>query len=150
MSGLTGFHALCSRDAVLSSAENFVLYLLLEMKAQGATAKGRLPLNLGIVLDRSGSMYDEKRLDYVSEAIKYLVDQLGPNDRATVVAFADKAAVVATADDLLRDKSKVKRAIDDIDQLEIGGGTQMALGWKRPSLRSRRITRRIDSTGFYS
>jgi Ca-activated chloride channel family protein len=128
VSGLTGFHALCSRDAVLSSAENFILYLLLETKVQGATAKGHLPLNLGIVLDRSGSMYDEKRLDYVSEAIKYLVDQLGPNDRATVVAFADKAAVVATADDLQRDKSKVKRAIDDIDQLEIGGGTQMALG----------------------
>ena len=59
VSGLTGFHALCSRDAVLSSAENFILYLLLETKAQGATAKGRLPLNLGIVLDRSGSMYDE-------------------------------------------------------------------------------------------
>src|SRR5215510_10945106 len=126
--GLVGFHVLCSRDAVLSSAENFILYLLLEIKVREATAKNHLPLNLGIVLDRSGSMYDEKRLDYVSEAIKYLVDQLGPNDRATVVAFADKAAVVATADDLQRDKSKVKRAIDDIDQLEIGGGTQMALG----------------------
>ena len=47
---------------------------------------------------------------------------------ATVVAFADKAAVVATADDLQRDKSRVKKAIDDIDLLEIGGGTQMALG----------------------
>lgn len=128
MSGLVGFHALCSRDAVLSSAENFVLYLLLETKPQGTAAKGRLPLNLGIVLDRSGSMYDEKRLDYVTEAVKYLVDQLGPDDRATVVAFADKAAVVATADEVLRDKSRVKKAIDDIDLLEIGGGTQMALG----------------------
>ena len=128
MPGLVGFHALCSRDAVLSSAENFVLYLLLETKSQGAATKSRLPLNLGIVLDCSGSMYDEKRLDYVTEAVKYLVDQLGPDDRATVVAFADKAAVVATADEVLRDKHRVKKAIDDIDQLEIGGGTQMALG----------------------
>jgi Ca-activated chloride channel family protein len=127
VSGLIGFHALCSRDAVLSSAENFVLYLLLETKPQGS-GTGRLPLNLGIVLDRSGSMYDEKRLDYVSEAVKYLIDQLGSDDRTAVIAFADKAAVVATADELLRDKARVKRAIDDIDLLEIGGGTQMALG----------------------
>src|SRR5262249_60220322 len=73
-------------------------------------------------------MYDEKRLDYVTEAVKYLVDQLGPEDRAAVVAFADKAAVVATADQVLGDKARVKKAIDDIDLLEIGGGTQMALG----------------------
>ena len=126
MPGPIGFHALCSRDAVLSSAENFVLYLLLEAKPQGAGV--RLPLNLGIVLDRSGSMYDEKRLEYVSEAVKYLIDHLGPEDRAAVVAFADKAAVVATAEHVLHDKVRVKRAIDDLDLLEIGGGTQMALG----------------------
>jgi Ca-activated chloride channel family protein len=73
-------------------------------------------------------MYDEKRLEYVSEAVQYLIDHLGPEDRAAVVAFADKAAVVATADQLLRDKAQVKRALDDLDLLEIGGGTQMALG----------------------
>ncbi|HXG20671.1 MAG TPA: VWA domain-containing protein [Methylomirabilota bacterium] len=122
------FRALSSRDAVLSSAENFVLYLLLEAKPQEKNGGARLPLNLGIVLDRSGSMYDEKRLDYVSEAVKYLIDQLGPDDRAAIIAFADKAAVVATADQLQQDKARVKRAIDDIDLLEIGGGTQMALG----------------------
>jgi len=128
VAGPIGFHALCSRDAVLSSAENFVLYLLLEAKPQ---EKGgiRLPLNLGVVLDRSGSMYDEKRLDYVVEAVKYLIEHLGPEDRAAIVAFADKAAVVATADQVLNDKAGVKKTIDnDLDSLDIGGGTQMALG----------------------
>lgn len=127
VSGSIGFHSLSSRDAVLSSAENFVLYLLLEAQPHAESGR-RLPLNLGIVLDRSGSMYDEKRLDYVSEAVKYLLDQLGPDDRAAIVAFADRAAVVATADQLRQDKTRVKRAIDDLDLLEIGGGTQMALG----------------------
>ena len=96
VSGSIGFHARYSRDTVLSSAENFVLYLLLEAKPSGGNGV-RLPLNLGIVLDRSGSMYDEKRLDYVSEAVKYILDHLGPEDSAAVVAFADKAAVVAMA-----------------------------------------------------
>ncbi|MGE0684838.1 MAG: VWA domain-containing protein, partial [Candidatus Binatia bacterium] len=122
-----GFCVRYSRNTILSSAENFVLYLLLETKSQERSST-RLPLNLGIVFDRSGSMYDEKRLEYVSEAVKYLVDQLGPEDRAAVVAFADKAAVVATAEQLQQDKARVKRAIDDLDLLDIGGGTQMALG----------------------
>ena len=126
MSGAIGFQALTSRNAVLSSAENFILYLLMETKPQG---KGvRLPLNLGIVLDRSGSMYDEQRLDYVIEAIKYLIDNLGPDDKVAVVAFADRAEVAATADQVATEAARVKRTIDDLDLLEIGGGTQMALG----------------------
>ena len=127
MSGSIGFHSRSSRDTVLSSAENFVLYLLLEAKPSGNNG-ARLPLNLGIVLDRSGSMYDEKRLDYVSEAVKYVLDHLGPEDRASVVAFADNSAVVAMAEQVQADKARVKRMIDDIDLLDIGGGTQMALG----------------------
>ena len=127
MSGAVGFQALTSRNAVLSSAENFILYVLMETKPQRG-AGVRLPLNLGIVLDRSGSMYDEQRLDNVIEAVKYLVDNLGPDDKASVVAFADTAAVAATADLVTSDKARVKSAIDDLDLLEIGGGTQMALG----------------------
>ncbi len=126
MSGAVGFQALTSRNAVLSSAENFILYLLMETKPQGEGV--RLPLNLGIVLDRSGSMYDEQRLDYVIEAIKYLIDNLGLDDKVAVVAFADRAEVAATAERVAADTAGVKRAIDDLDLLEIGGGTQMALG----------------------
>jgi Ca-activated chloride channel family protein len=44
-----------------------------------------------------------------------------------VVAFADKDQVVATAEQV-RDRAQAKKVIDDIDLLEIGGGTQMALG----------------------
>src|SRR5579875_1612457 len=114
------FQALPSREHVLSSAENFVLYVLLEAIAQSG-AGARLPLNLGVVLDRSGSMYDERRLEFVVEAVKFLVDNLNPDDKVAIVAFADKAQVVASGDQI-HDKEAVKRAIDDIDLLEIGGG----------------------------
>ncbi|MGH7907602.1 MAG: vWA domain-containing protein [Candidatus Binataceae bacterium] len=125
------FEALASRQYVLSSAENFVLYVLLEALALGGDghASARLPLNLGVVLDRSGSMYDDRRLEFVIEAVKFLVDNLTPEDKVTIVAFADKAQVIASAD-TVRDKTAVKQAIDDIDLLEIGGGTQMALGMR--------------------
>ncbi len=129
MAGALTFEALASRNYVLSSAENFVLYVLFEAisGARGAGAGGRLPLNLGVVLDRSGSMYDERRLEFVVEAVKFLVDNLAPGDKVTIVAFADKAQVIASPD-TVHDKAAVKRAIDEIDLLDIGGGTKMALG----------------------
>jgi Ca-activated chloride channel family protein len=123
------FEALASSEHVLSSAENFVLYVLLEAVARGAGGGGRVPLNLGVVIDRSGSMYDERRLEFVVEAVKFLADNLSDQDKVSIVAFADKAKVIITPE-AARDKSAIKRAIDDIDLLEIGGGTQMALGMR--------------------
>src|ERR1700687_5294888 len=126
------FEALASSEHVLSSAENFVLYVLLEAVARGKGGAGggsRLPLNLGVVIDRSGSMYDERRLEFVVEAVKFLADNLTADDKISIVAFADKAKVIITPE-AARDKAAIKRAIDDIDLLEIGGGTQMAPGMK--------------------
>ena len=123
------FDALASSEHVLSSAENFVLYVLLEATARGKGGGGRVPLNLSVVIDRSGSMYDERRLEFVVDAVKFLSDNLTAEDTVSIVVFADKAQVIATPDQA-RDKNFVKRAIDDIDLLEIGGGTQMALGMR--------------------
>jgi Ca-activated chloride channel family protein len=131
MAGPLTFSALASSEHVLSSAENFVLYVLLEAVAGGAGvgAGARLPLNLGVVLDRSGSMYDERRLEFVTEAVKFLADNAAPDDRIAIVAFADSARVIVQPDQI-HDRAAVRRAIDEIDLLEIGGGTQMALGMR--------------------
>ncbi len=126
------FEALASSEHVLSSAENFVLYVLLEAVARGKGGGGggsRLPLNLGVVIDRSGSMYDERRLEFVVEAVKFLADHLNSDDKVSIVVFADKAKVILNSDSS-HDKSTVLKALDDIDLLEIGGGTQMALGMR--------------------
>jgi Ca-activated chloride channel homolog len=123
------FEALGSSEYVLSSAENFVLYVLLEAVARGGGGAGRLPLNLGVVIDRSGSMYDERRLEFVVQAVKFLADNLAPEDKVSITAFADTAKVIVTPDEA-RDRNAVHRAIDDIDLLEIGGGTKMALGMR--------------------
>jgi Ca-activated chloride channel family protein len=128
MPQLLSFEALASSEHVLSSAENFVLYVLLEAVARGKGG-GRLPLNLGVVIDRSGSMYDEQRLDFVIEAVKFLANNLAPEDKVSIVAFADSARVMVTPEQA-RNRDAVLRAINDIDQLEIGGGTQMALGMR--------------------
>src|SRR5215471_17691464 len=107
------FEALASREYVLSSAENFVLYVLLEAIAQGGGGAGggpRLPLNLGVVIDRSGSMYDERRLEFVIEAVKFLAENVAPEDKVAIVAFADRAKVIVSSDEI-HDKGAVRRAM---------------------------------------
>jgi Ca-activated chloride channel family protein len=128
MSQPLSFEALSSSQYVLSSAENFVLYVLLEAVARGKGG-GRLPLNLGVVIDRSGSMYDEQRLEFVVDAVKFLADNLAPEDKVAIVAFADSAKVIVTSEQA-HNRDAVRRAVDEIDLLDIGGGTQMALGMR--------------------
>jgi Ca-activated chloride channel family protein len=125
------FDALVSSEYILSTAENFVVYALLEAVAQasGGANGARLPLNLGVVIDRSGSMYDERRLEFVVESVKFLADNVAPDDKIAVIAFADKAQVIIQPHQI-HDSAAVRRALDDIDLLEIGGGTQMALGMR--------------------
>jgi Ca-activated chloride channel homolog len=125
------FEALPSSEYVLSTAENYVLYVLLEALASGAAGGGgaRLPLNLAIVVDRSGSMYDERRLEFVVDAVKFLARSIAPEDKVAVVAFADKAQVIVHPDQI-HNGNAVRQALDDLDLLEIGGGTQMALGMR--------------------
>src|SRR5579875_3493633 len=118
------FDALVSSQYVLSTAENFVVYALLEAVAKGGSSNGaRLPLNLGVVLDRSGSMYDERRLEYVVEAVKFLADNVAPEDRVAVIAFADTPHI-AIPPDQIHDPTAVPHALDEIELPEVGGGTQ--------------------------
>lgn len=49
--------------------------------------KDRLPMNVCLVIDRSGSMADSGKLDYVKEAACYLIDNLNANDYISIVAF---------------------------------------------------------------
>jgi Ca-activated chloride channel family protein len=82
----------------------------------------------------------------VVEAVRFLADSAAPEDKVAVVAFADKAQVIVHPDQI-HDKAAVRRAIDDIDLLEIGGGTQMALGMRaaidevKQNLASNRLNR---------
>lgn len=57
--------------------------------AAQATVAARPPLNLGLVLDRSGSMQGEK-MARACEAAQYCIAQLLPTDRVSVVVFDDQ------------------------------------------------------------
>lgn len=73
---------------------------LLEFTAGGLSAGvglpnlgGRTPLNLCLVIDRSGSM-EGPPLEYVKQACGYVVDMLGPNDILSIVTFEETVDVL--------------------------------------------------------
>jgi Ca-activated chloride channel family protein len=54
----------------------------------GFGSSQRTPLNLCLVIDRSGSM-EGAPLDYVKQACNFVVDMLGPNDILSIVTFEE-------------------------------------------------------------
>src|SRR5262245_17440517 len=82
-----------SYDVVSVARENN-LYLLARIKADSPPdqEKPRRPLNLSVVLDRSGSMAGNK-LDYVKRATEFLLDHMGAKDWFSLVTYDDVVAV---------------------------------------------------------
>lgn len=80
---------------------------------------GQPPLNLVFLVDTSGSMSSQDRLPLATKALNLLVDQLRPQDRVAIVAYAGSAgAVLAPTDG--RSKLKVRCALQS---LRAGGST---------------------------
>jgi Ca-activated chloride channel homolog len=71
-------------------------YGLVQLQSSGMMAGRRLPLNLCLVIDRSGSMEGDP-LDYVKRACGYVVDLLEPTDVLSVVTFEEQVDVVMPA-----------------------------------------------------
>ncbi len=84
----------------------------------------RQPLNLGIVIDASGSMSGE--LDALKEALHALVDNLRSDDRVAIVVF-EATAVTVQPSTLASDASALHAAVD---RLRTGGSTNMEAGMR--------------------
>ena len=89
------------------------LYLYVDLKAQKAATKNdRTPLNLSLVLDRSGSMGGDK-IKYAREACKFVVDNLEPNDNLSIVIYDDQVDVLS-ASAPVKDKAALKKLIESV------------------------------------
>src|SRR5690349_7075581 len=85
-------HTNCALIDESAPSERFVELRITSDKAP--SRQDRSPLNLAIVIDRSGSMGGDK-IRYAQEAACFVVDQLDERDRAAVVAYDDEVKLIA-------------------------------------------------------
>jgi len=114
------------RDNIVVTGETFTNYLLIKAIPADIGVQA-MPLNVSLVLDVSGSMYNENRLEYVKRAAEHVVDMTNPDDIISVVAFADRAKVVSEAKPV-NVKDEIKQAVQNIESADVGSGTSMYLG----------------------
>lgn len=103
-------------------------YVLLEVLPRGmAPSPDVRPVNLCLVLDRSGSMAGVK-MRAMKDAAKLVVDRLTPQDMLTVVIFDDASpADLVVSGGAVLDREAIKRKIDTIEER---GGTHMSTGMR--------------------
>lgn len=125
-SGPVHFSGHLDRSAVLAGGDGIVrIELALRADATGAASPARLPTDLIVVLDRSGSMAGEK-IAHARAAIRALVDRLGPEDRFSLVTYASAAELRVP----LGDVTPAARGdwLASVDSLLPGGGTNLSAG----------------------
>ncbi len=120
------------RNSIAVPGESAASYALVKLIPSGEGPKP-LGLDLALVLDVSGSMYEEdgtgrSRLTRVQEAALAGINKLRPDDTLSVIAFAHNAQVVLPSTSLAQ-RTKIDEVIDRVDMYDVDpGGTCMDQG----------------------
>jgi Ca-activated chloride channel family protein len=121
------------RNSIAVAGETAASYALVKLIPEGVGASKPLALNLALVLDVSGSMYEEdgtgiSRLKRIQDAALAAIGTLKPDDSLAVVAFAADAHVVLPST-RLADRDKITDVIERVDMFDVDpGGTAMDEG----------------------
>jgi Ca-activated chloride channel family protein len=100
------------------------ILLRIGLQARDVRDGAREDAALTFVIDTSGSMEREGRLELVKDALRLLVDQLGRNDTVAIVTFGDDARVLLEA----TRATDANRILGVIEELRPGGSTNLEAG----------------------
>lgn len=105
--------------------QNNSVYLYIDIEADKIEEKSsRTPMNISIVIDRSGSMGEKKKLEYVKKAVDYIIDEVGSDDYVSIVTYDDYVDVLQKSQ-VIRDKYELR---EKINSLKPGGFTNLSEG----------------------
>jgi len=103
-------------------------YVMVSFTAPVAPPKaGRYPINVAFVLDRSGSMSPERKIELVQEAADKAIGMLREDDRFSVVIYDDKIDVLMESTCA---SGEAKRAVrQQLERITARGSTNLSGGW---------------------
>ncbi len=84
----------------------------------------RRDIDIAVVIDVSGSMDQEMRLDFVKEGLRMLIDELRPDDRIALIKYSGQAHLVFGFEDNLTPA----QMHNEVNALQAGGGTNFYAG----------------------
>lgn len=128
----TAVHMRTAVDNVFLCPGKKDVYLYIDL--EGCNLGKRVPLNLSVVFDRSGSM-DGERIKEGRAALDYLIDHLESQDILSIVTYDHQAEVFHGAEPVA-DKNKIKGKLHHVrprGATNISGGLQ--LGFQEASLK---------------
>jgi Ca-activated chloride channel family protein len=99
-------------------------FLVIELAADELAAGARGPVHTAVVVDTSGSMSEDGKIDYARRALHALAASLGPADSFSLVQF-DSTASVLLPQTPVDGRAVISR---EIDALYAAGGTAIAPG----------------------
>jgi Ca-activated chloride channel family protein len=103
------------------------LDVLVKITPPEGTVQGQRPtLNLGLVLDRSGSMATHNKIVFAREAASFAVQQLLPSDRVSLTIFDDRVQTLVPN----TPAEQKGRLVDLIGGIQPGNSTALHDGWK--------------------
>jgi Ca-activated chloride channel family protein len=108
---------------LLTVRDGEILHVMLELTAPPAVRTERKPLDIVVVLDRSGSMSGAP-LEAVTRATAQLLRLAAPDDRIGVVAFDDTVELV-----LPLAHHEATAAGRRVREVRAGGSTNLSAGW---------------------
>lgn len=113
------------RAAVCSDQATTLDVIMRITPPEAPVTNTRPTLNLGFVIDRSGSMSEQKKIDYARKAVCYAIEQLLPSDRLSVTIFDDEVQTLIPSTPA-NNKPSFTRLVN---QIEPGGWTALHAGW---------------------
>ena len=99
---------------------------LLGLKIRGSASSERRPTHFVLLVDTSGSMEMEGRLDAVKRCAKYLLNFLQPTDRMSIIQFEETASITVNCQATTSENRQVIEG--HINSLRPVGSTNLSAG----------------------